>query len=225
MPAKHAFCVWAVFINPDVRRDLIDQVSPVRRHRRRRCRARQGRLRHDLERRPPRRWRAPRNSQRSGVRCTRVRRTYFRGGETPRGMRGVIGKQAILEVNGFTRLRRIDRIRPATTPSESSPVEATTRTNPTTITSQAKLEDGPCAIPRIPVAIAKTPVAISRRVTLHSKRPALRPISRLYARQLPWHRRGCYSSANIEGPPDRPIGHRYVWLRGTWPRHHARGNR
>jgi hypothetical protein len=97
-------------------------------------------------------------------------------------MRGVIGKQAILEVNGFTRLRRIDRLRPATAPSESSSVDATTRTNPTTITSQAKLEDGPCAIPRIPVAIAKTPVAISRRVTLQSKRPALRPIGRSYAR-------------------------------------------
>ena len=123
-----------------------------------------------------------RNSQRSGVRCTRVRRTYFRGGETPRGMRGVIGKQAILEVNGFTRLRRIDRLRPATTPSESSHVDATTRTNPTTNASQAKLEDGPCAIARIPVAIAKTPVAISRRVTLQSKRPALRPIARSYAR-------------------------------------------
>ena len=133
----------------------------------------------------------PRNSQRSGVGCTRVRRTYFRGGETPRGTRGVIGKQAILEVNGFTRLRRIDRLRPATTPSKSSPVDATTRTNPTTITSQAKLEDGPCAmkledgpctIPKIAVAIAKTPVAISRRVTLQSKRSALRPIGRSYAR-------------------------------------------
>lgn len=129
-----------------------------------------------------RRWRALRNSQRSGVRCTRVRRTYFRGGETPRGMRGVIGKQAILEVDGFTRLRGTDRFRPATTPSESSPVVATTRTNPTTIASHAKLEGGPCASPRTPVAIAKAPVAISRRVTLQSRRPALRPIARLYAR-------------------------------------------
>ena len=129
-----------------------------------------------------RRWRALRNSQRSGVRCTRVRRTYFRGGETPRGMRGVIGKQAILEVAGFTRLRGTDRFRPATTPSESSPVDATTRTNPTTIASHAKLEDGPCASPRNPVAKAKAPVAISRRVTLQSKRPALRPMARSYAR-------------------------------------------
>jgi len=45
-------------INPDVRRDLMDQVITVGRHRRRRCRARQGRLRQDLERHPPRRWRA-----------------------------------------------------------------------------------------------------------------------------------------------------------------------
>ena len=171
-----------MFINPDVRRDLIEQVITVRRRRRRPCRARQGRLRQDLERHPPRRWRAPRNSQRSGVRCTRVRRTYFRGGETPRGMRGVIGKQAILEVNGFTRLRRIDRLRPATTPSESSPVDATTRTNPTTTASQAKLEDGPCAIPRVPVAIAMAPVAMSRRVILQPRRPALRLMGRWYAR-------------------------------------------
>jgi hypothetical protein len=97
-------------------------------------------------------------------------------------MRGVIGKQAILEVDGLTRLRTTDPFRPATTPAESSPVDATTSTNPTTTTSHAKLEDGPCANVRIPVAIAKEPVAISRRVTLQSKRPALRSIRRLYAR-------------------------------------------
>ena len=171
-----------MFINPDVRRDLIDQghhcsTSPAAALpcSSREAAAGSGTASTSSVARP-------RNSQRSGVRCTRVRRTYFRGGETPRGMRGVIGKQAILEVNGFTRLRRIDRLRPATTQSESSPVDATTRTNPTTIASHAKLEDGPCAIPRIPVAIAKAPMAISRRVTLQSKRPALRPIGRSYAR-------------------------------------------
>ena len=152
-----------------------------------------------------RRWRVLRNSQRSGVCCTRVRRTYFRGGETPRGMRGVIGKQAILEVAGFTRLRGTDRFRPATTPSESSPVVATTRTNPTRIASHAKLEDGPCASPRNPVAKAKAPVAISRRVTLQSKRPALRPIAQLYARLATARHDLNERGTGAEGPGERMI--------------------